>query len=119
MACWVAWSPISWKQVSKRLVNEWDTTYVAVSKVLCDNAAARLLLLSDLIGITLGIGGVVVSVVCARASSAAYLHLGSTQLGVVEQKGSLGGGLLFENNSGILSVALGGDLDAGDLTAGK
>lgn len=54
------------------------TTYVAVSKVLCDNATARLLLLGDLVCITLDIGGVVVSVICARASSAAHLHLGST-----------------------------------------
>lgn len=60
-----------------------------------------------------------VSLICVDAGSAGHLDLSSTKLSIVEQEGCLGSSLLFENDRGILCVALGSDLDAGNLTAGE
>lgn len=60
-----------------------------------------------------------VSLVQIQASSTAHLNLGGTKLSVVEQQCCLCGSRLFENDGSTLCVALGSDLDTGDLTTGE
>ena len=94
-------------------------SYVAVSKILCDNTAAWLLFLADLICITLATGRFVVSLLCAHTGSTAHLDLGRSKLSVVEQECSLRGSRLFENDRGILTLTLRGDFDASNLATGR
>ena len=84
-----------------------------MGEVLGDDAGAWLLLLSDLVGVLLGMGWLVL--LCSL--SAGDRNLGAAELGAVEEEGGLGGGLLLEGYRGILGLAGWGDLDLGDLSA--
>jgi len=88
---------------------------VAVSKVFSDDTAAGLLLLCDLVAVTLRVFGVVAAIVLVGARGADNLDLGRSELGVVEQEGSLGSSLLLEDYCSILSLAGWSDIDLRDL----
>lgn len=89
------------------------TDGVTVGEVLGDDAGAWLLLLSDLVAVLLGVGWLVL--LCSLGAGDG--NLGAAELGVVEEEGGLGGGLLLEDYGGILGLAGWGDLDLGDLSA--
>lgn len=91
---------------------------VAVGEVLGKNARAGLLLLRDFVGVTvvvLGVRGVVIRV----ATGAGDGELIGAELGVVKEESSLLGRLLLEGDFGRLGLALGGDLEIGDLATAR
>lgn len=94
---------------------------VAVSQVFCDDARAWLLLLCDVVAVAVGIGcrNAVVAgrLVGGQACSRGYGDVRSAELGVVEEQGGFGSGVLLKGHSGGLSVAVGLDVEAGDLAA--
>jgi len=60
------------------------TKNVSVSKILCDDTAAWLLLLGDLVAITLGLVCIVAAVILVGPCGTGNLDVGGTKLGVVE-----------------------------------
>jgi len=88
---------------------------VTVGKILGNNAASRLLLLSDLVAITLSLVFVVAAIVLVVAAGAGDFHLMGTKLGVVEEQSSLGCSFLLERYGRILSRLNCGDFEVGDL----
>lgn len=91
---------------------------ITVGKVLGQDAGAGLLLLGDLIGVAVSVLGGLVDIVFAVSTSAGDLKMVGTELGVVEEKSSLLGSLLLEDNLSGLGLALLGDLEISDLTTG-
>ena len=108
------------------LLVEFDSTLnslvadnISVGKVFGNDTAAGLLLLGDLVTVTLGLVLVVTSIILVATSGAGDLNLSATELGVVEEKSSLGSGFLLEGYSGILRGLGWGDIEAGDLATAK
>lgn len=95
------------------------TEYVAVGNVLSSDTGTGLLFLCDLIAVSLGVLCEVASVIIVGSSGAGNLNLCGTELGVVEEEGSLRGSLLFKSYGGILRLSGLGDLDRADLTTGR
>jgi len=96
------------------LLNGLVTNHVAVSKVLSDDARARLVLLCNLIGVTIGIRSVVTVIGVCRC--AGNLNLSGTKLCVIEEESSLRSSLLFECDGSTLGgVASWDKLELGDL----
>lgn len=95
------------------------TDDVAVGEILSNNACAGLFLLRDLVGIPLSIGGGMLSVDRRRAARRLDGDVGRAELGVVQEEGGLGGGLLLEGDGRGLGLALGLDVEAGNLAAGN
>jgi len=92
------------------------TDDVSMSQVLGEDASAGLLLLCDVVRVAvsvLGEGRILSRVVAGRCDRDVVL----AELGVVQQKSSLLRGLLLEGDLGRLGLALGGDLDVGNLAA--
>lgn len=83
---------------------------VAMGEILGEDAAARLLFLGDLVGVTLRSVLVIVF-----ASSASDTDVVRSKLGVVQEQGSSGSGLLVEDDGSVLAVAILVDLDVCDL----
>lgn len=92
------------------------TEYVAVGNVLSSDTGTGFLFLCDLIAVSLGVLCEVASIIIVRSSGAGNLNLCGTELGVVEEEGSLRGSLLFESYGGILRLSGLGDFDRADLT---
>lgn len=94
---------------------------VAMSQVLCDDARAWLLLLCDIVAVAVGIGrgNAVVAgrLIGGQACSRGHGYVRSAELGVVEEQGGFGGGVLLKGHSGGLGVAIGLDVEASDLAA--
>ena len=90
---------------------------ITMGKVLSNDAASWLLFLGDLVTITLGLCSIVTSIILGRASGAGNPDMSRSKLGVVEEKRSLRGSLLFKGHSCILGLADRFDLDARDFTA--
>jgi len=91
---------------------------VSMGEILGENARAWLLLLCDLVIVTVSVGSgrgaLAVVVVCVRRR---HRDIGRPELGVVKQKGSLGGGFLLKYYSGRLVVAFRSDRDGRDFAA--
>jgi hypothetical protein len=98
-------------------LNSSITDNITVGEVFSQNAAARFLFLSDLIGIPVGVGGVGATIV-GFVVSGSDRNLRRAKLRVVQELGRLGSGLLLKSYGGILG-AVGSlcDLDVGDLAA--
>jgi hypothetical protein len=92
---------------------------VTVGKIFGDNAASWLLLLSELVGVTLGVLCEVASIIINAARGRCDLDFGGTKLCVVQEEGSLGGGFLFEGYGRILSLPSRSDLEGSNLTAAE
>lgn len=92
---------------------------ISVGKVFGNDTAAGLLLLGDIIAVTLGLVLVMVTIILIVARGAGDLDLGGTELGIVEEQGSLGSGLLLEGYGGLLGRVGLGDIEAGDLSTVK
>lgn len=90
---------------------------VAVRKVLGDDPRPGLLLLCDLVGVTLGVGGGLGRRVVRGAGRRRHADVGGSKLGVVQEQSGLGGSLLLEGDGRGLGLALGLDIEAGDLAA--
>jgi hypothetical protein len=98
---------------------------VAVGKVLCNNARAGLVVLTKVLGVLFGsflVGSRKLSTgELIERSSGGDVDLVGTELGVVEEKSSLGSGLLLECDRSRLDavgrVGLGSDGDVRDLAA--
>lgn len=95
------------------------TDDVAVGEILGNNACAGLFLLRDLVGIPLSVSGGVLSIDGRRAACRLDGDVGRAELGVVQEEGGLGGGLLLEGDGRGLCLALGLDVEAGNLAAGN
>lgn len=94
---------------------------IAMSQVLCDDARAWLLLLCNVVAVAVGVGRgdaiVTGRLVGGQACSRGHGDVRSAKLGVVQEQSGFGGGILLEGHSGGLGVALGLDVEAGDLAA--
>jgi hypothetical protein len=91
--------------------------HITVGEVLSNDSASRLLFLSDLVTITLGIVCKMTSIILAAASSTGNLYVGSSKLSVIEQKGSLGRRLFLKSYGRILGWLGRSDLKGSDLAA--
>lgn len=93
-----------------------SVTYdIAVREILGEDATAGFLLLGDVVGIPIGVGGVRV-VLLGLAVCGGDGDLRRAELGVIEEQGRLGSRRLLKSHGGILSSVGGrGDLDVGDL----
>jgi len=89
--------------------------HIAVGEILGENAGTGLLLLRNLVGVTLGILGIVGAVVLSIASRSQDGNLVGTELGVIQEESRLGSGFLLKGDVRGLGLALGGDLDVGNL----
>ncbi len=92
------------------------TKNVSVSKILCDDTAAWLLLLGDLVAITLTLACVVASIILVGTSGTGNLDLGGAKLSIIEQEGSLRSSLLLKGYGRILGRLPRGDFETGDLS---
>ena len=92
---------------------------VTVCKIFSNNSASWLLLLSELVGVTLGVLCEVASIIVSAARGRCDLDFGGTKLCVVQEEGSLGGSFLFEGYSRILSLPGRSDLESSNLAAAK
>lgn len=92
---------------------------VAAGQVLGKDARAGLLLLCDLICVAVGVGlGVdIVSGIGVLSRSRGDGELVLAKLGVIEEKSSASGALLFKGHRGGLGLAFGGDIEGADLAA--
>jgi hypothetical protein len=89
---------------------------ITVGEILSQNTGAGLLLLGDLIGVSVSVLSGRVDIVFAVSAGAGDLKMVGTELGVVEEKSSLLGSLLLEDDFGSLGLALLGDLEISDLS---
>lgn len=89
--------------------------HVAVSKILGNDARAGLFFLCDIIGVTLGI--MCVALTLFRGVVRGDTDLGGAELCVVEEESSLSRSCLFEGDSSILGLTSFLDVDGGDLAA--
>jgi hypothetical protein len=101
------------------LLNSLITEDVTMCNILSGDTGTGFLLLGDLIAVPLGVLCEVASVVIAGTSGTGNLDLCSTELGVIEEEGSLRGSLLFEGYGSTLCLSGLCDLDVTDLTTGK
>lgn len=70
--------------------------YIPMREVLGNDARPRFLFLCDLVRVTVGVGGhICVGVVRAGARCGRHADVRRAQLGVVEEEGGLGGGVLL------------------------
>merc|ERR1712169_145392 len=106
-----------WAESSSRALDGGIADDVALRQVLSQDTGAGLLFLGDLIGITLGVFLVVGTVVGAVPGGGSHGNVVAAELRVVQKKRGFGGSGLLENYVGVLDVALGGNLDVGDLAA--
>lgn len=95
------------------------TNDVAVGEILGNNPRAGLLLLRDLVGVPVSVSGGMLSIDGRRAARRLDGDVGRAELGVVQQESGLGGCLLLEGDGRGLGLALGLDVEAGDLAAGE
>lgn len=93
--------------------------HVAVREVLGQDARARLLLLCDLVAVAVRGRDAIVArgLVGGEAGRGGYRDVRGAELGVVEEEGGLGGGVLLEGHGGGFGVAVGLDVEAVDLAA--
>jgi hypothetical protein len=92
---------------------------VTMGKIFSNNAASWLLLLSELVGVTLGVLCEVTSIIVSAARGRCDMDFGGTKLCVVQEEGSLGGSFLFEGYCRILSLPGRSDLEGSNLAAAK
>ena len=88
---------------------------VTMSKVFSYDTTARLLLLSDLVAIPLGVVSEVATIILGGSGGANNLDLGVAKLGVVEKESGLCSGLLLKGHGRVLGFACRLNLEAGDL----
>ena len=88
---------------------------VALGEVLGEDASTRLLLLRDLVGVALGVLGEMRGIIDVTTAGACHSDVVGTELGVVQEEGGLGSGLLLKSDIDGLGLALFGDLDIGNL----
>lgn len=94
---------------------------VAVGQILGQDARARLLLLRDLVAVAVRRGDAVVArgLVGGEAGCGGDGDVRGAKLGVVEEEGGLGGGVLFERHGRGLGLAFDLDVEALDLATGR
>lgn len=90
---------------------------VSMSKVLGDDSCPGLLLLCDLVGITVGVGGVISCGIIRCTGRGRNGDVGCSKLCVVQEQRSLGSSLLLKVHGCGLGLALSLDIEAGNLSA--
>lgn len=89
---------------------------VAVGEVFGEDTRAGLLLLGDVVGLALSVGGVVGTTIITASARAGDGDVVGAKLRIVEEEGSLHGSLLLEGDFSGLSLAFSADLDVCDLS---
>lgn len=87
---------------------------VAMGEVLGEDTGTGLLLLCNVVRLALSVGGTVGGILLVGMGTRHGDVVGA-KLGVVEQKSRLHGRLLLKSNIGALGLALGGELNVGNL----